>query len=181
MNPLPDHPDRDLDESRALDDQIANLLNRFGQTTSRRGLLAGAGRVILALVGASVVSVIPIQPIARDAEAITCGGIWCGMCGTKCCSSCGGSNTTCPPGTSVGSYWTRCCPPAGGTRYRYYDCCGGSVNCSGCTQCSDGCPQSAWCSGLGDYRCTKAIDVGPAGCPSAPTGASSTWISTARA
>lgn len=154
------------DDALGVDGRIAAALSDFAQLHSRRGFLAQLGRIVLSLVGAGVVSVLPVEPIAREALAVTCGGVYCGMCGTKCCSSCGGGQGVCPPGTNLGGYWTRCCPPGGGGNlYRYRDCCGGSADCSGCGGCDDGCPHGAWCEGLGFYKCTTVTSLGPL-CPS---------------
>lgn len=153
---------------RTVDTRVGEVLDQFGQLTSRRGFIARVGRFVVAVLGAGVVSVLPMDPVAQNADAVTCGGIFCGMCGRQCCSSapCGGGTYSCPPGTTAGGYWTRCCPPGGGgTRYRYQDCCGGSASCGHCTWCSDNCDQPAWCSGLGAYKCTKVVSLGPGGCP----------------
>lgn len=151
-------------EPEGLDHRIAHLLDDFGQSTSRRGFIARIGRFLVAVMGGTAIAVLPMDPIASEADAVICpGAMHCGMCGRKCCGSpCGGGVSGCPPGTSLGGYWTRCC---GGTRYRYRDCCGGSVNCNHCTFCDNGCNQPAWCDGLGPYRCTVIASLGTSGCP----------------
>jgi hypothetical protein len=161
----------DASAEPTLDGRFTEMLDHFGQITSRRGFIARIGRLVIGVFGAGVISLLPMDPVAGEADAAICGGIYCGFCGTKCCSAapCGGGTYGCPPGTNVGSYWTRCCPPGGGgTRYRYQDCCGGSVSCGHCGTCTDGCPQTAWCTGLGAYKCTKIVSLGPGGCPLAP-------------
>jgi len=158
----------EVEGDSSFDHRLARALDEFAQQRSRRGFLAKVGRLVLGIVGASVVSVLPVEQISREVAATTCGGVYCGFCGTKCCSSapCGGGQGVCPPGTTQGGYWTRCCPPGGGGNlYRYRDCCGGSVSCGHCGQCHDGCVQPAWCSGLGAYRCTIVQSLGPL-CPS---------------
>lgn len=148
----------------ALDGKIAALLDQIGQSSSRRGFLARVGKFMLALGGASVITVLPVEVLTKEAEAAICAGaMFCGMCGTKCCLSapCGGG-PGCPPGTSVGGYWSRCCPD--GNRWRYQDCCGGSASCGHCGTCTNNCPQPTWCSGLGAYKCTRVVYIGPP-CP----------------
>ena len=75
------------------------------------------------------------------------------------CACCGGSDTSCPPGTVLGSYWSYCCSRR---LIYYYDCCGGTVNCpSGCPFCNNS-SEPNWCGGAGGnrYVCTQAADRG---------------------
>ena len=166
-------------------DRIAERVSRsVARRTSRRGLfgLLGAG-----IVGAAS---IPLLPVAR-AEAAqpkrsaipdagddqTC-EYWryCAIDGFLC-SCCGGSVTSCPPGTEMSpiTWIGTCTNPVDGKNYviSYNDCCGKS----GCGNClcnrNEGDrpmynpPKSNdinWCLGTSSavYHCSTAIVVGVA-------------------
>ncbi|MGK0261343.1 MAG: methylamine dehydrogenase light chain, partial [Candidatus Azotimanducaceae bacterium] len=150
----------------------------FARRTSRRGLLGllGAG-----MVGAAS---IPLLPVARAeskssipdmGDDKTC-DYWryCAIDGFLC-TCCGGSATTCPPGTEMSpiTWIGTCSNPVDGKNYviSYNDCCGKS----GCGNClcnrNEGDrpmynpPKSNdinWCLGTSTqiYHCSTAIVVG---------------------
>ena len=150
--------------------------------TSRRSFLKKAGTV---LVGAGA---IPLLPVARANTAPDDGTIpgpegdpgkceyWrnCGMDGFLC-TCCGGSHTSCPPGTEMAPMtWVGTCNnPADGRDYiiAYNDCCGKST----CNRCmcnrNEGdlpnyFPSKSndinWCMGASNnvYHCTTTILLG---------------------
>lgn len=146
-----------------VDEHIGSFLSRFGQRTSRRGMLAWVGRGVLAATGAAIVSALPANRLIQVAEAShSCS--WYELCGLygRICDCCnGGGLGSCPSGsTAATSWWQKCCKdPLDNTwqRYRYVDCCGGSANCSSCRWCENIVQQPAWCSG---YKCTKIVWAG---------------------
>jgi methylamine dehydrogenase light chain len=119
-----------------LDDFFERSSRRAAQRVSRRSALAGIGRL---LVGAAfVLPVLPFDRIARAAGGV--GGkkkqadiyqcdYWryCGVDGFLC-SCCGGTLSTCPPGTEASKVaWIGTCRnPQDGKDYliSYNDCCG---------------------------------------------------------
>jgi methylamine dehydrogenase light chain len=119
-----------------MDFVTEKALRRFASRTSRRNFLAALGTV---LAGGSIV---PLLPVARGAgrsndpgDPSTC-EYWryCGIDGFLC-SCCGGSQSACPPGTSMSTItWIGTCKnPADGRDYiiSYNDCCGKS-SCGRC-------------------------------------------------
>lgn len=142
-----------------IDQNAIEMAQKFGQLTSRRGFLAKTGRLILSVVGVSVISALPIPGNVEEVAAASCGD-WnlCGLCG-RICTCCNGGNAlnVCPGGTNWFGYWSRCCSnPYGAGRLYYWDCCGGSVNCNSCLTCANNCPQPAWCNGQA-YKCTAVV------------------------
>ena len=150
--------------------------------TSRRSFLQKAGTL---LVGAGA---IPLLPVARANTGPDDGSIsgpegdpgkceyWrnCGMDGFLC-TCCGGSHTSCPPGTEMAPMtWVGTCKnPAHGRDYiiAYNDCCGKST-CNRCMCNRDEgdmpnyFPSKSndinWCMGASNnvYHCTTTILLG---------------------
>jgi methylamine dehydrogenase light chain len=155
------------------------------QRTSRRSLIVGLGSL---LVGASA---FPLLPVARGADRKPSAtsnldpgnpklcDYWryCAIDGFLC-ACCGGSQSTCPPGTDMSpiSWVGTCHNPAEGVDYviSYNDCCGKS-SCGRC-YCDRNEGDSSlfqpgrsndynWCSGNAKanipYHCSTARIVGP--------------------
>lgn len=93
----------------------------------------------------------------RDVQVSCSDSKYCWIHGRPC-ACCGGSDTTCPAGTTKGSFWSYCC---GNRLIFYYDCCG-AVNCpANCPFCQNS-SEPNWCGGAGGnrYVCTQAADKG---------------------
>ncbi|TNE31024.1 MAG: methylamine dehydrogenase (amicyanin) light chain [Alphaproteobacteria bacterium] len=177
--------------SSRLDKWIEARSRNIAKRTSRRGIFALLGG---GLVGAAA---LPLLPIARAASTHGGGGggvspqstgklndpgdpascdYWryCGIDGFLC-TCCGGTTTSCPPGTEMSPItWIGTCKnPADGRSYviSYNDCCG-TTTCGRCL-CNRNeddkpmvRPQSNndinWCLGSTSeaYNCSTAIIVG---------------------
>lgn len=171
-----------------IDKLSEQFARRLAGKTSRRSLLAQLGA---ALVAAPLFPVLPVQR-AKAADKITetdfsraaqtsddtaC-NYW-RYCGTDgyMCSCCGGSPTSCPPGSqpSPTSWIGTCINPDDGRSYliAYRDCCGVSA----CNECfCEGTdrampiyrPQAnnhiIWCFGTSsmEYHCSLSVLVGVA-------------------
>lgn len=126
-----------------LDSWLERSSRSLAQRTSRRGFLGGLGQL---LVGASL---LPLLPIDRSSRAEAAEGpakphsddpkqceYWkyCAIDGFLC-SCCGGSSSSCPPGTTPSPItWIGTCRnPVDGRDYimSYNDCCG-KTSCGNC-------------------------------------------------
>jgi len=170
-----------------LDDTVESASRSLARRGSRRGVLGRIGRWMTA--GAAL----PLLPIARgsaaQAQAVaevfaataqsdddTECNYWryCGIDGSLC-SCCGGTPTSCPPGTQASpSAWIgSCINPTDGKTYlvAYRDCCGkdscGRCSCLGVEGESPAYrPQLntdiIWCFGSEDmtYHCSAAAVIG---------------------
>ena len=144
----------------AFDQKVATILSTLSQQGARRGFLAQSGKLILSLLGVSVITLLPEDRIVPKAQASSCSNWYlCGLCG-RTCDCCAGDDFHCPYGTQQYGNWSCCCSNNGvRTRVYYSDCCNGNVTCN-CTSCSNGCngcwTGSVWCNG-GTYRCTGIV------------------------
>lgn len=157
--------------------------------TSRRSFLTRFGTV---LVGAAAIPVLPVarSTLAQDAAQDPNGAVsqdpgdprdcdywrYCAL-GGYLCSCCGGSATTCPPGSEMSPIaWVgTCANPADGRNYiiSYNDCCG-APTCNNCACNNNEGEKPAyrphlnngilWCLGIEKqtYTCTTAIVLGVA-------------------
>jgi methylamine dehydrogenase light chain len=159
---------------------------RVAQATSRRGALAQVGRILVG--SAFLLPVLPfdrISPSARAADGKspsiddpTHCDYWrhCALDGFIC-SCCGGTSSSCPPGTEVSKVtWVGTCHnPGEGKDYliSYNDCCG-STTCGRCA-CNHNVRERPgyrmgihndinWCMANTSnvYHCTVAVIVGVA-------------------
>jgi methylamine dehydrogenase light chain len=173
-----------------MDKMVEGMLRGVAKRSSRRGILSGLGAAIF---GAGIV---PLLPVARASaqghhgaqgtgdvstnpqdpgDRSTC-DYWryCAIDGYLC-SCCGGSPSTCPPGTEMAALtWIGTCSnPVDGRKYviSYNDCCGLS-SCGNClcnrnegdrpmvrTQANN---DTNWCIGSQStiYHCSTAIIIG---------------------
>jgi methylamine dehydrogenase light chain len=125
---------------RPLDRLVESSSRQLARHSSRRSLLATLGRM---LVGAALVPLLPVDRSARAAgspaaaeDPQSC-DYWryCAIDGFLC-ACCGGSSTSCPPGTAASPItWIGTCHnPADRRDYivSYNDCCG-KTSCGNCT------------------------------------------------
>ena len=154
-----------------LDSFLVCQLRRLGRSVSRRQLLTRTWRLILSVLGISLIPVLPVDRAIRNAEARSeaCND-WrnCGLCGVSC-ADCGGSIGGCPSACSqtlASSGWEACCCNDTGfcRMIQFRDCCTSSPSaCQSCLTaefCSRACPQDEWCPSGTEYRCTKAVITG---------------------
>jgi amicyanin-dependent methylamine dehydrogenase small subunit len=153
--------------------------------TSRRDALTRIGR--LAVGAAAALPVLPVDRVARHAQAATKAAAadptscdywrYCAFDGFLC-SCCGGSASSCPPGTtpSAAAWVGTCRNPADGRNYliSYNDCCGKTA-CGRCA-CNTNLGERPgyrmslhndinWCMANADtqmFHCTTALVVGVA-------------------
>jgi len=160
-----------------LDKWMEERARKLARGTSRRGFLASASAL---LMGAAAV---PLLPVARvqaamptDGDATSC-DYWryCAIDGFLC-GCCGGSPSSCPPGTVASAVtWVGTCRnPNDGKDYiiSYNDCCGhSSCGRCGCQRDegdrplyrTDSSNDINWCAGsTADiiYNCSTAVIVG---------------------
>jgi methylamine dehydrogenase light chain len=162
-----------------LDSQITQSTRRSARNWSRRSLITRLGQI---LVGTALVPVLPVaRASSRTLEVPEIGDpnscdYWryCAIDGFLC-SCCGGTSSSCPPGTESSPVtWVGTCEnPADGKRYiiSYNDCCG-KATCGKCfCNRNEGDkpvyypPKSNdinWCIGTNSnaYHCSTAVVVG---------------------
>lgn len=168
-------------------DRLTERLSRdVARNTSRRSLIGGLGSL---LAGGALLPLLPVarasspesgqpSPPAGDPGDPTTCEYWrnCAIDGYLC-ACCGGSATTCPPGTEMSPItWIGTCRnPADGRDYiiSYNDCCG-KTSCGACLcQRNEGDrpiyrPHTAndynWCIGTqsASYHCTVTVLLGVA-------------------
>jgi methylamine dehydrogenase light chain len=168
---------------RSLDQLVEQSTRSLAHCTSRRSLLAHLGRL---LTGAAVLPLLPIDRGSRahaneahpgPDSAESC-DYWkyCAIDGFLC-ACCGGTSTSCPPGTAASPIsWVGTCHNARDGRdymVSYNDCCGKSTcgTCD-CTRAQGEKPMYRpsrnndlnWCMANTDsnYHCTVSVILGVA-------------------
>lgn len=162
-----------------LDNKATNSSRTLARSTSRRGFL---GKLGTGIVGMSAFPLLPVtRAFAEDVDELgdpqSC-DYWryCALSGSLC-SCCGGTETSCPPGSepSTISWVGTCHNPVDDKDYliSYNDCCGNEV----CKRCN--CHRNErekplyfpsksngilWCFGSNSraYHCTVALVMGEA-------------------
>jgi methylamine dehydrogenase light chain len=126
---------------RHLDDRVTEFARRFASRSSRRGFLGWLGTTLLGVVGVSAFPLLPVrrafalEPAPADPSVELPEGnpeacsYWryCAIDGFLS-SCCGGTHTTCTPGTQMSpvTWLGTCRNPEDGKHYviSYNDCCG---------------------------------------------------------
>jgi methylamine dehydrogenase light chain len=167
----------------ALDRLVENSARTLAARTARRSLLASLGQL---LTGAAL---LPLLPVARGSTPHSSDGTakpdspeschywkYCAIDGYLC-ACCGGSSTSCPPGTAVSPItWIGTCQnPKDGRDYimSYNDCCG-KTSCGNC-ECTRNEREKPmyrpsrnndlnWCMANADsnYHCSLSVILGVA-------------------
>jgi len=166
---------------RSLDHLFEHASRSLARRTSRRSLLASLGQL---LTGAALLPLLPVdrggRAWASDAKSggpETC-EYWkyCAIDGFLC-SCCGGTSSSCPPGTASSPItWIGTCHnPGDGRDYivSYNDCCG-KTSCGNC-ECNRNEREKPvyrpsrnndlnWCMANADsnYHCTVSVILGVA-------------------
>lgn len=166
---------------KKIDQWTERFARHDARTTSRRAFLSGLGAVI---VGAGAVTLLPVyrssafasQGKTEEGDPTSC-EYWryCAIDGYLC-ACCGGTTSSCPPGTVASDItWIGTCKnPTDGKHYiiSYNDCCG-KETCGRCV-CQRGenntpiyRPQTSnelnWCTGSQadiPYHCSVAAVIG---------------------
>jgi hypothetical protein len=153
--------DRQDEQASHVDRLALGYIDRLTQRSSRRGLLARCGKLVLAALGVTLVQTLPVDRTVPNAEAASCYD-WslCGLYGRTCdCCNGGSPLNYCPYGSQWFSYWQSCCynyPNNISFWVYYWDCCNSPVNCYSCSYCANNFQQPAWCGG-GVYTCTAVV------------------------
>lgn len=149
--------------ARHVEARLTRHLDSLGQGTSRRGVLASLCRAIASAIGLRLAVAVPVDRLVAQDQCQCNSPELCGICGRLCDKCAGGNCGSCPSGSSLGGYWTKCCA---GVIIGYYDCCvSGTLPscCSEGTPCCPGGSQYAWCYPGTRYCCTVRSYLGQ--CP----------------
>lgn len=168
---MPDRAERRTEQAHPVDAGAAKVLSGFAQGTSRRGLFAMAGRLLLRIIGVSLVPLLPVDRVFAQAQ--NCNDpTYCGQWGNFCAACCGQSAqvSSCPACLYPGAAWSACCcfpacPQPVGHCVSYQDCCGlrpgftpsQAAACKGAFCGKNPVPQQFWCGSAGassTYQCT---------------------------
>ena len=178
---------------RSIDQLFEKSSRALARHTSRRSLLAALGQI---LTGAALIQLLPVDRTARAAEpaakpanthakaakAVTDDPMSCDYwkyCAVDgfLCSCCGGSSSSCPPGTAPSPItWIGTCHNPNDDRdyiISYNDCCG-KVSCGNC-ECNRNEREKPmyrpsrnndlnWCMANADsnYHCSVSVILGVA-------------------
>jgi len=163
-------PDNNNDQGGSWFDRWVEQGTRsMSKRVSRRSALTAMGKFLLALVGAELLTILPLD---RQVEVAKASGVesghncsywaYCGINAPRLCYCCVNNHCMCPYGTLPGGAWQACCNTGTGSRYwvTYWDCCasGPPIQCINPNCSCQITNNPAYCSG---YYCT-AICIGSA-------------------
>jgi hypothetical protein len=156
-----------MSEHNAYDERAADYIADWGQSLSRRGVLAKVGNLLLRTVGIAIVPVLPLNRVVEAQGFVAGCSDWrmCGIVGWFCQNCCGdvGSYWNCPSCTQWSpTAWRACCyNPSACPDHRwiyYFDCCTpnrpDAIACQG-SSCHGNPDAPSYCTpSQGYYSCT---------------------------
>lgn len=140
---------------------LTGLSAAWSRKMTRRVFADHLAKLLLRAAGVTALTALPIaQEFAGTAAAVNCASTrYCGLTGHPC-SCCGGTDTSCPSGSSPRGWWSQCC---GSYEYTYQDCCSNISNHSCQAGCSCNNPTAShvypnqFCEGWRYLWCTMSI------------------------
>lgn len=158
-------PNNDTQDGSKFDSWVEQGTRSMSKRISRRNALSTMGKFLLAVAGAELLRVLPVDRQVEIAEASghNCSyWAYCGINAPRLCYCCVNNHCMCPYGTLPNGAWSACCNTGTGSRFwvTYWDCCasGPPIQCINPNCSCQITNNPAYCAG---YYCT-AICVGSA-------------------
>lgn len=155
-------------EGGRLDQWVEQGTRSMSKRISRRSALSTMGKFLLAVVGAELLSILPVDrqvevvEVSKAASHDCSYWAYCGINAPILCYCCVNNHCMCPYGTLPLGSWSSCCNNGSGSQFwvTYWDCCasGPSIQCINPNCKCQNTSNPAYCTG---YYCT-AICIGSA-------------------